>query len=127
MECFIIQLWHLVLICTIWCMLKLLFFYINYQYLDFNIFHYTSFVLLQSLSFCFNSLYDAFEKLYWLKFIAFVCNVKRSAIAVPFFFLFLSHSTVFGWTAKSFLTNILRLVTMEAYDQPKHISVKVVP
>ena len=66
--------------------------------------------------------------------IAFACNTKRFAIAI-LFFLFLFPSSVLGRTAKSFLANALRLVSLEAFDQdsthsldtPKYISVKIFP
>ena len=64
-------------------------------------------------------------------FIAFACN--KNALQLPFlFFLFLVPSTV-GQTAKHFLVNILRLISLKACDKylthldtPKYISVKIV-
>ena len=66
--------------------------------------------------------------------IAFACNTKRFAIAI-LFFLFLFPSSVLGRTAKSFLANALRLVSLEAFKQDsthsldtlKYISVKIFP
>ena len=40
---------------------------------------------------------------------AFACNAKRFAIAIIFF--------IYGQTVKSFLANVLRLVSLEACDQ----------
>ena len=117
-EGLVIQLRHLVFICTIWYVLKVFVFYINWQYPDLNVLNYTSYVLVQSLSFCFKGLYDAFEKLFWPKFIAFAYNGKRSAIVIVcyyyYFYYYFIRSAVFGRTAKSFSANILRLVTTEA-------------
>ena len=67
-------------------------------------------------------------------FIAFECNAKRFAIAILSLFLFLIPSADFERTAKSFLANLLSLVTLESCDQdlthsldtPNNISVKIV-
>ena len=47
----------------------------------------------------------------------FACNAKSFAIAFLFFLFFVFFLSAFEGTAKSFLANILRLVTMEACDQ----------
>ena len=48
---------------------------------------------------------------------AFAYNARPFAIVIFFLFLFLIPSAVFGRTVKRFLTNLLRLVTLEACDQ----------
>ena len=82
--------------------------------------------------------FDSLERAYGIKgrnIIAFACNANHFANAIIFFFLFLIPSAVFGQTTKSFLTNVLRLVSSEACNQdlthsldiPKSIYVKIVP
>ena len=65
-----------------------------------------------------------FEVIFYTRYIflllflifAFACNAKRFAIVI-IFFIFLNLSAVYGQTVKSFLANVLRLVSLEACDQ----------